>query len=86
MADDFEEEADRQAPRKVKRSPKPSYPDFKETRDGRKQLQCECGSQSWHLWDDKIASCATCGLPETAVSFHLVDDEQAELLQEALMA
>lgn len=70
----------------VKRSPKPAYPDFKETRGGKKQLQCECGGQAWHLWDDDVVSCATCGLPETAVSFEMLNDEVAEFRQKQLMA
>lgn len=70
----------------VKRLQKPNYPDFKETRDKKRQLQCDCGSQSWHLWDDHIISCATCGLPETSVKFELVSDEQANFRQELLMA
>lgn len=64
-------------PRKVKIT-KPSYADFKEKRDGKQQLTCECGSQHWHLWDDEVASCAICGLPEPIISFSLRSAEAAE--------
>lgn len=69
-----------------KRLPKPNYPDFKVTREGERQLQCDCGSQSWHLWEDRIVSCATCGLPETSVKFDLLGNEEANFRQEQLMA
>ncbi len=80
------EALERDGGKPVKRMPKPNYPDFKATRENKRQLQCECGSQVWHLWDDHIASCGTCGLPETAVRFEMVDDAQANFRQEMLMA
>lgn len=80
------ESLERDGGKPVKRSPKPDYPDFKETRGGKRKLQCECGGQNWHLWSDRIVSCASCGRPETAVSFELLEDEQAEFRQQQLMA
>lgn len=80
------EELERTGGKPVKRLQKPNYPDFKETRDGRKKLQCECGSQNWQMWDDDVVSCAICGLPETMITFTLLGDEEANFRQEALMA
>jgi hypothetical protein len=65
---------------------KPSYADFKETRENRSQLTCECGSQHWHLWDDQVASCAICGLPEPIISFSIRDGESAEDFLDAVMS
>lgn len=81
-----DEALERDGGKPVKRAPKPTYPDFKETRENKRQLQCECGSQIWHLWEDDVTSCATCGLPETAITFDMLGDEQANFRQEQLLA
>lgn len=72
-------------PRKVKIT-KPTYADFKETRDGRQQLTCECGSQIWQLWDDQVAACGTCGLPEPIIQFSIRDAESADEFLDAVMS
>lgn len=70
--------------RKVKIT-KPSYADFKETRENKSQLTCECGSQHWQLWDDHVVACAICGLPEPIISFSIRDAESADDFLDAVM-
>jgi len=84
-AEEFDE-GDYRAPRKRKiRYNKPTYADFKDTRDGKQQLTCECGSQVWQLWDDQVAACGTCGLPEPIIQFSIRDAEEAEKFLEIVM-
>lgn len=64
---------------------KPTYADFKETRDNKQQLTCECGSQVWQLWDDNVAACGICGLPEPIIQFSIRDAEEAEEFLENVM-
>lgn len=71
-------------PRKIKIT-KPNYADFRETRDGRQQLTCECGSQVWQLWDDQVAACGICGLPEPIIQFSIRDLEDAETFLDNVM-
>ncbi len=82
--DQSPDEFDERPRRKVKIT-KPSYADFKEKRDGKQQLTCECGSQHWHLWDDQVASCAICGLPEPIIQFSIRDAESADEFLDDIM-
>jgi ribosomal protein L37E len=83
VEDEFD---DRPSRRKKTKITKPAYADFKETRQDKNQLTCECGSQSWHLWSDMVASCSTCGLPEPIIQFTIRDTESAAEFLEELMA
>lgn len=76
---------DRPRRRKKTKIEKPAYADFKETRQGRQQLQCECGCQAWHLWDDQVASCSNCGLPEPIIQFTIRDTEEAAEFLDTVM-
>lgn len=79
------EEFDERPARKKVKITKPAYADFKEKRDGKQQLTCECGSQHWHLWDDQVASCAICGLPEPIIRFSLRGAEEADEFLDMVM-
>ena len=86
LAEEVFDEREYRAPRKRKiRYNKPTYADFKETRDGKSQLTCECGSQVWQLWDDQVAACGICGLPEPIIQFVIRDAEEAEKFLESVM-
>jgi hypothetical protein len=75
----------RQRRKRKVRIDKPTYADFRETRKNIRQRECECGGQTWHLWEDGVVSCGTCGLPEPFVDFDLVSEEQAEERLERIM-
>jgi hypothetical protein len=77
-AEEFDERAYAPPKKRKVKITKPTYADFKETRDGKNQLTCECGSQVWQLWDDHVAACGICGLPEPIISFSLRGAEEAE--------